>query len=239
MNQRLCAVRFPGTSRARFVDAGSIQCEPGDWVVFTTEDGDEAALVVIAPDQWTEPASMPDAPLISRLLDDREREQLAQQIKQSRDLISPAADLFRSEAPDCALTGLRVTLDGQRAVVTFRGSLPDAEYVSSKLRNVLELAVRLEQESVAGVEHSLLGGATGDPDHSTPESLQELLEARMDVFRDPSIAAPQGIPRLNNRVQTPRGVGRLIAVDIRHWNATVALDDGDEATLSVDELSMT
>ena len=237
MNQRLCAVRFPGTSRAHFVDAGSIQCEPGDWVVFTTKAGDEAALVVVASPQWTEPVSMPDVPTVARLLEDREREQLARYIQYARDLTFPAADLFRSEAPDCVLTGLRLTLDGQRAVVTFRGALPDADHLLSKLKNALEMDVHLEQEPVTNLEHSLLGGATGDPDYSTPESLRELLDARMEALRDPSIAAPQGIPRLNSSVQTPQGSGRLIAVDIRHWNATVALDDGDEATLSVDELS--
>lgn len=239
MRQRLCAVRLPGTSRTRFVDAGSIECEPGDRVVVATDAGDEAAQVVIAPSQWMEPVSMPDVPVVSRLLQDGEREQLARHAQRVRDLIPPAADLFRSRAPDCVLIGLRLTLDGRRAVATFRGVLPEAEGLTSALADVLELDVVLERDPVASLEDSLLSGATGDLDYSSPQTFRELLEARMDVLRDSSTAAPQGLPRLNSKVWTPQGTGRLIAVDIRHWKATVVLDHGDEVTVRVDELSVT
>ena len=238
MSQRICALRLPGTSHARFADAASVRCRPGDWVMVETSVGIEAGLIVVAPDQWTEPVEMPDVPSLLRLTTADEQDQLARNVRRSRDLVSPAADVVRAHSAGCYLTGLRVTLDGSRAVVSYRGIVQDEETLTDELTKMLSLSVVLEAEAVASVEDSLLSGSTGDVDRSTPETFRELLESRLDVLRDPSTVAPQGIPRLNSQVQTSAGRGRLLAVDIRHWNATVELADGEEVTVGVDELSV-
>ena len=47
----LIGVRLPSERRVRYLDAGDVDVSLLDWVVVETEQGEEAAQVVIAPEQ--------------------------------------------------------------------------------------------------------------------------------------------------------------------------------------------
>ncbi|MEX2425965.1 MAG: hypothetical protein WD401_04290 [Thermomicrobiaceae bacterium] len=236
-SQRICALRLPGTSRARFVDAGSIAAELGDWVTIDTGPGEEPGQIVVAPDQWLEPVSMDDVPTVIRRLSDDELDVVAGNMKRAIALIDPAAKLFRALAPSCFLCGLRLTLTGNSAIAGYIGDeSADPDGMTGKLSNALEILVHLERDLRGDPETTLLGGSTGLPAREKPETFRELLNQRIDVLRDPGAFAPQGLPRLWSSVRSPHGAGRLVAVDIRHWKATVELENGDEVTCGVDEL---
>jgi hypothetical protein len=233
MTQRICAVRLPGSGRAHFADAGSVRIELGDWVAVDAGYGAEPGQIVVAPDQWTEPVEIDDALEIRRRLEPYEVERVAGNIEQARNIVSPAAETLRNQHPECFLTGLRLTLQGEQVIITVRArNGTDLSLITNTLSQTLGLPVTLEQEE----PRTLLGGSTGVPEHTKGMTFRELLETRMDALREPDTFAPQGIPRLNSSVQTPAGPGRLVAVDIRHWKASVALSDGEEITLSVDDL---
>lgn len=235
--QRICAVRLPGTSRARFADARDVELTLGDWVVVETFAGEEGAQVVVAPDQWLSPVERDDAIPILRRLGDEELTRLAELADQSRAWIDTAAEALRQHTPETYLSGLRFTLDGATAVVSVIGHLPEQrEPIADALASALGLSVLLEQEHSGSPERALLGGGTGRIGIPKAETFRELLERRFDVLRDRDAFAPQGLPRLGTEVATPQGPGQLVAVDIRHWKATVALNGGEEITVSVDEL---
>jgi cell fate regulator YaaT (PSP1 superfamily) len=236
--QRICALRLPGTSRARFVDAGLVQVALGDWVTIDTGPGEEPGQIVVEPDQWIEPVQMDDVPTIVRTLSDEDIETIASNIERARDLIGPAGDSIRKHQPGCFLCGLRLTLAGDAAIAIYIGDEPaDRETLARHLSDVLELSVYLEQDQPGDPDQTLLGGSTGLPIRSRPQTFRELLEQRIDVIRELGTFAPHGIPRLGSAVQTPHGTGTLVSVDIRHWNATVRLNEGEEISLSVDSLS--
>ena len=199
--------------------------------------GEEPGQIVVAPDQWLEPAPMDGVPVIVRTLEDEEIEGVARNIKRARAMIPAAADTVRETAPGCFLTGLRLISSGDRAVVVLHGEIPDEpESLRLALADVLGLPCQLEQDQFGGPEHALIGGGTGVPAGARSNRARGVAEQRIDVLRESSAFAPHGMPRLNSRVSTPTGTGVLIAVDIRHWRATVQFDGGEEASLSVDDL---
>jgi hypothetical protein len=236
--QRICAVRLPGTSRARFADAGDLDVALGDWVTVPSPAGEEPAEIVVAPDQWLSPVTMNEAADISRLLDDSELASVAGNISRAISLIDTVADALRAVSPDLFLSGLRFNLTGDHLIAAYIGNEPvDPARIQRVLSDAAGAPVTLEQERAARPDSDLHGGGTGRPSMETPGTLEELLQQRFDVLRDPGTFAPQGLPRLGSRVNTPGGTGMLVAVDIRHWQATVSLDDGEEVTVSVDQLS--
>jgi hypothetical protein len=235
--QRICALRLPGTSRARFVDAGEVDLTLGDWVTIDTGPGEEPGQIVVAPDQWIEPVNMDDVPVVLQRLDETQIDTIARNIERARAMIGPAADVVRKHAGGCYLSGLRLTLAADAAIAVYIGPSPDnQQQITQTLSDTLQLPVRLEQDLPDDPERALLGGSTGMPGRNRPETFRELLEQRIHVLREPGVFAPHGIPRLGSTVQTSHGTGRLMAIDIRHWKATVAIDGMDEISVSVDDL---
>jgi cell fate regulator YaaT (PSP1 superfamily) len=235
--RRICAVRLPGTSRARFADAGELSLSIGDWVVIRTAAGSEPARVVVAPDQWLDPVQM-DAEQIVRPLDESEFDHVAGNIQRALDLIDTAADSLRAAGSQMFLSGLRFNLQGDTAIASYVGEASeDTSALSAKLSASVGTRVLLEHEWGNHTDRSLHGGGPGWPRTAMPDTFHEMLRDRFDVLREPGTFAPHGLPRLGSRVATPEGDGRLVAVDIRHWKATVALDRGEEVTIDTDQLS--
>jgi hypothetical protein len=235
--QRVCAIRLPGTSRARFVDAGDVECRLGDWVTVDNGFGEEPGQIVVAPDQWLEPIHMDDIPVLLRRLNDDDLERIAENIERARGMISTAADIVRQENPSSFLSGLRLTLNADALIAVYIGNTPEnPDELTIALREVTGFPTYLEQDLPDDPERAMIGGGAGTPQPQRPETFQELLAGRLDALRTPGVFAPQGIPRLGSKVATPHGSGQLVAVDIRHWKATVAIESG-EIELSVDELA--
>lgn len=235
--QRICAVRLPGTSRARFADAGTLDLALGDWVAVPSHAGDEPAQVVVAPDQWLTPIEMDDAIPVVRSLNEDELTTVAANYERAIGLIDRVADALRSLAPGLFLSGLRFNLAGDTAVALYVGDRPDdIDRIQRELTTAVGTPLLLEQERAGSSDQALHGGGTGRPGATRPQTFRELLEQRFEVLRDPEAFAPDGLPRMGSRVATPQGSGQLVAIDIRHWQATVALDGGEEVTVSVDDL---
>ncbi|TVR73514.1 MAG: hypothetical protein EA415_07600 [Sphaerobacteraceae bacterium] len=236
-SSRICAIRLPGTSRARFADAGEVAVSLGDWVVIDIGAGEESGQIVVAPDQWTTAIEMEDVPRIIRRLDDAEFDALAQTIELTRSLINPAADMLRTHSPGTRLAGLRLTLDRSTAIVAYLGPEPEnAAVLDDALSRAIDRPVVLEQDLPGDPDRAMLGGGIGRPSREDAETFQELLQRRIDVIRDPESFAPHGMPRLGTQVFCDDGDGVLVAVDVRRWTATVRLADGTEITAPVDSL---
>lgn len=236
-SSRICAIRLPGTSRARFADAGEVAVSLGDWVVIDIGAGEESGQIVVAPDQWTTAIEMEDVPRIIRRLDDAEFDALAQTIELTRSLINPAADMLRTHSPGTRLAGLRLTLDRSTAIVAYLGPEPEnAAVLDDALSRAIDRPVVLEQDLPGDPDRAMLGGGIGRPSREDAETFQELLQRRIDVIRDPESFAPHGMPRLGTQVSCDDGDGALVAVDVRRWTATVRLADGTEITAPVDSL---
>jgi hypothetical protein len=235
--RRICAIRLPGTSRARFADAADVAVSLGDWVVIDTGAGEEAGQIVVAPDQWTTQIDMDDVPRLIRCLDDMALDELGETIDLARTMIDPAARVMRQTAPGTFLTGFRLTLDRSSGIVVYLGPEPaPVATVQNALTQEIGRPVMLEQDHPSDPDTAILGGGIGRPMRDDAETFQALLAQRIDVISDPASFAPHGMPRLGSDVTCEAGDGRLVAVDIRRWQATVRLANGSEINVSVNSL---
>jgi hypothetical protein len=227
---------MPGTSQVRFVDPGAADVALGDWVLVDSGPGDEPASVVVTPDQWIIPPDSSDLPVIVRVLDSDEQELVAERIDQARALTESADEHVRRIADQYEVIGTRLTFAGDALIVVLCGERVADPTIAAELSGALGMEVHVEVDVRDDPQQALIGGSTGIPVRQSPAELSELIMARMDVSRHPGIFAPQGIPRLGSQVVTPAGIGKLVAVDIRHWKATIAHPDGLESVLGIDEL---
>jgi cell fate regulator YaaT (PSP1 superfamily) len=235
--ERVCAVRFSGASQAALADAGDQRLDVGQWVAVRTMAGEDPARVVVAPDQWLEPPRFENLFEITRSLADSELDGIAALAEGALQLIDPMADRLRSQAPDIFLAGIRFNLAGDRLTLTYIGPEPnEPDALAASLGELAGFPVALECPRSTRQSRGLHGGGPGRIAGRRYETFNEMLRDRLDVLNTPGTFAPQGLPRLGSRVRTARGEGRLVAVNIRHWQATVELDAGDEVRLSVDDL---
>jgi hypothetical protein len=236
-HQRICAVRVPGTLRARFCDPANVNLSLGDWVAIPSVAGEDAGRLVVTPDQVILSGLGDPLPAVIRVLNDDEMLAVAGQLERARSLIDVAADVLRSAAERRFLCGLRFNLAGDAMVAAYVGEpLDDRSRPEAALSDAVGMPVFLECESAERPEDAQLFGGPGQPRATSPD-LETIVRQRFNVPGDEPIFAPEGIPRLNSRVKTGRGAGRMIAMDVRRRLATVRLDDGETVQVPPEELS--
>ena len=235
----IAGVRRLGSAR---VEVGRVveQLNPGKWVAVPGPAGEEAALVVIAPEQvlYVE-GELPELPV--RRLSEDERARLPELAALARALALRAAEALGQfeeavGANDYSpLLGLRVTLEGTAVIECWwRGAaLPVADVaarLAERLGRPVHLAVRSDDEPPA------LAGGLGPLGGETPE-LAELARLRLGVSPGEAPApAPGGYPRLGSTVATPAGKGVVCSLSTRHRTVTVELEDGTRHEVPIEDV---
>ena len=197
---------------------------PGEWVAVPGPAGEEAALVVIAPEQALLVGNELPELAIRRLSED-ERVHLPQLIALARMLAQQATEALGQLDGPPQLLGLRVTLEGSAVVECWwrASGLPVADVVarlSERLGRPVHLTVRSGDDSPA------LAGGLSPLGGKVPE-LAELARLRLGVSLDQAPSpAPGGYPRLGSTVATPAGKGIVRSLSTRRRTVTVELEDG-------------
>src|SRR5690606_21637317 len=133
------------------------------------------------------------------------------------------------------LTGLRLTLDGSTALVSYRGEEEQTATLAGTLAGALGLPVHVEREGPLEPAAEHLFGGVGRL-RIQADDLDAIVAARFDTPGSETFA-PEGLPRIGRRVQTPDGPGIVLSVSPRHWQATVRLDSGTEVTVPIADLT--
>uniref|UniRef100_A0A7C2WHH4 Uncharacterized protein n=1 Tax=Thermorudis sp. TaxID=1969470 RepID=A0A7C2WHH4_9BACT len=236
----IAGVRRLGSAR---VEIGRVveQLNPGKWVAVPGPAGEEAALVVIAPEQvlYVED-ELPELPV--RRLSEDERARLPELAALAHALALRAAEAlgqFEEAAganDHSPLLGLQVTLEGTAVVECWwRGAgLPVAD-VAARLAERLGRPVHLATRP--GGPPRALAGSLGRIAGAGLE-FGELARLRLGVpLGEPPAPAPGGYPRLASTVITPAGKGIVRSVSTRHRVVTVELEDGTRHEVPLEQVT--
>ena len=227
--------RTPGLGRLRFYEARLADPALGDWVAIPGPAGEEPAQVVVTPQQVAAERLPRPLPAVTRRLSAEEIARVAELTAQARAALDRAIDVVRAGGLPVFLTGLRFTLDGSTALVSYRGDEEQMAVLASTLAGALGLPVHPEREGPLEPAAEHLFGGVGRL-RIQEDDLDVIVAARFDT-PGPEAFAPEGLPRIGSRVQTPDGPGILLSVSTRHWHATVRLDTGTEVTVPIADLT--
>jgi len=214
-------VRFPGGSRVHFYRTAISDLTLREWVVVSANRGEEPGLVVVAPYQVAM-AQLPERlTVISRRLSADEVARVEAQTAQVRE--SLAAAISQVGRPLLSVTGLRLTLRGDAAVLTYHGPAGDRICgINLMLEHTLGLPVYLEQEPESP---GLFGGLGRLP---AALSRETILCQRFDLPDQEPVFAPEGLVRLGSSVGTERGTGVVVSIATRDRQTRVRLESGEE-----------
>jgi len=227
--------RTPGLGRVRFCEARLPDPALGDWISIPGPAGEEPAQVVVTPQQVVLERLPRPLPAVTRRLTHEEIRRVADLTEQARAALDRALDVVREAGLPVFLTGLRLTLDGATALVSYRGGEEQAGTLTCTLAGALGLPVHAEREGPLEPAAEHLFGGVGRL-RIQEDDLDVIVAARFDT-PGPEAFAPEGLPRIGSRVQTPDGPGILLSVSTRHWHATVRLDTGTEVTVPIADLT--
>lgn len=227
--------RTPGLGRVRFCESRLPDPALGDWVAVPGPAGEEPAQIVVTPQQVALARLSSPLPTVTRRLTEEEIDRVVDLTKRARAALDQALDAVREAGLPAFLTSLRFTLDGATALVSYRGRPEEMAALADLLSASLHVPVHVEREGPLEQAAEHLFGGVGRL-RTAADNLEAIVAARFDPV-GPGTFAPEGLPRVGSRVQTPAGTGTLQSVSTRHWQATVELDSGAEVTVPVADLS--
>lgn len=233
VSARLVAgVRVPGVSRVRFYETHIEDIALRDWVAVPSGAGEEPGLVVIAPQQL-KLASLPDRlPVITRRLSADEVQEIAARMERARGLLDSVIAVVREKEFPVFITGLRFTLSGNAAIVSYRGpEVAGGDELAGAIEPAVGVPVHLEHQA-GGTD--LFGGLGRAPAAIT---FHELLRDRFAGTGAAQSFAPEGLVRLGTRVETAEGAGMVVSIATRERRARVRLESGEEVLVLVDSLT--
>lgn len=237
LTRPVIGVRVPGLGRLRFCEVATPEATLHAWVAVPGPLGDEAGQIVVSPQQVVLD-QLPNAlPRVTRALSADEVAQVATLTQQARERLDAAIATVRAADLPVFVTGLRLTLAGDGAVVTWRGpGVQLADILEHALAGAIDLPLHLDWEGpLDQIDGGLFGGVGRL--RAAPFDLDSALRERFDLPGGPEVFAPETLPRLGARVQTPDGPGTLQAVSMRHKEATVRLESGEDVSVPLDALS--
>ncbi|MDI3339134.1 MAG: hypothetical protein QJR03_01240 [Sphaerobacter sp.] len=226
--------RTPGLGRVRFCEARLPDPALGAWVAVPGPAGEEAGQIVVTPQQVAL-ARLPRAlPAVTRRLSPAEIRRAVDLTEAARAALDRALTRIQESGLPVFLTSLRFTLDGATALAAYRGTPQDAGALASLMSDVLGRPARTEWEGPLAPAPGHLFGGLGRL-RAEPLDLDATVAARFDRPGSATVA-PEGLPRIGSRVQTPEGSGTLQSVTTRHRQATVQLESGAVVTVPLAEL---
>lgn len=234
----VAGVRHPGRGRLRFCRAEIADADLHAWVAVLDDAGEQAGRIMVAPQQIMlgEP---PPLASITRRLSPEEIRRVAELDELARGEMDRAIELVRELHLPLFITGLRYTLDAQAALIPYRGPRQlDTALLAMMLTGQLGVPVYLEWEGELEPLGANLFGGLGRLRETGP-SFDELIRSRFAALSEPPAFAPEGLPRLGSRVQSPDGSGTILSISTKRREVRLRLDSGDEIVVPLETISPT
>jgi cell fate regulator YaaT (PSP1 superfamily) len=245
-------VRFqPAGKPYHFLSSEEWQVAPDDWVVVETVYGEQVGQVTHLPDEEPDSeASRQLRPVIRRATGlDMARYYVMQQ--RAERLIEVAREEVENNKLDFKIVSAEFTLDGSSAIVLCSGNIGKKAFSSLRRRISSRMSCRVELRSVGPRDHAkcLDGyGVCGEP-RCCSRFLTEFRAVSIRMAKDQAISmAPtditgmcgrlrcclayehqvykdeaKSLPRIKSRVNTDRGLARVIDLDILKGDVIVEI----------------
>ncbi len=257
-------VRFVDSGQVFYFDACGLEVKPGDWVVVESSRGREAAKVVIAPHQVVASQLQGDLKPIERILSDDDLATFERFRKESAVAVRRFSAAIREHGLPMKPISAEYTFDGSLVTLSFSSS---ERFDSRELVRHLEreLGCRVELRQVGTRDEARLLGGLGKCGRTLccatwlpmfPEvnmgmaKTQELglnpskvsgvcgrLLCCLSYENDQYRRMKAVMPRLGQPLETPRGPGSVIAMQILKDLVTVRLEqDGTTVEFPAAEL---
>jgi cell fate regulator YaaT (PSP1 superfamily) len=262
--QAVAGVRFLDSGRTYFFDATACSVDVGDWVVVETSRGQEAARVVLAPNQVR--LNLLDGepkPILRRLSDD-DVDRMKQLKRDAASAVKTFGIKIRERALQMKPISAEYTFDGSQLVLNF--SAPERVDFRELARDLsAHFHCRVELKQVGPRDEARLLGGLGRCGRTLccaswlpvyPEISMNMAKSQ-DLPLNPSKVsgvcgrllcclsyeneqykqAKAIMPRLGQTIETPRGPGLVISLQILKELVTIRLqDDNSEHVFAVAEL---
>ena len=255
---RVVSVRFRRAGRGYRFDAGDLDVKPGDRVVARTSRGIEIGVVRTAPTEMPAPEGDAELKPIVRTATENDLRKDEETAAREREAMAVAAEQVAKHGLPMKLIEAQITLDRSRIVihfsaegrVDFRGLVRDLARALRARVELHQVGVRDEAKMRGGLGHCgrLLCCATFLT-HFDPVGIKMAKE--QDISLNPQKIsgvcgrlmcclnfeyahyreAKQCLPKTGGRVETDRGPGKLIEVNVLRNRVVVALDEGGRLEL--------
>jgi cell fate regulator YaaT (PSP1 superfamily) len=251
---RIVGVRFKRAGRVYYFDPGDLDLQVDDLAVVETARGTEAGRVIISPKQVLE-SDVPE-PLkpVLRKVEAAELQQMDNLKKREPEAFRRCLDKICHHGLPMKLVGAEYNFDGSRLTFFFtaEGRVDFRELVRD-LASTFHTRIELRQIGVRD-EAKMLGGigrcgrvlcCSSHMCDFTPVSIkmakdQDLplnpmkisgvcgrLLCCLNFENDFYVAAKQRMPRVNETVSTPAGIGRVIAISVIKQTVYVEMEGKD------------
>lgn len=253
-------VRFPDSGKLYYFDPVDLDPRVGDWVVVETPRGRDAAKVLIARHQVTLNKNADPLKPVIRMITVEELARMERLGDEAARALHACADRVGDAGLPMKLIKAEYSFDASRLTFYFTAeSRVDFRVLVRDL--AAEFRTRIELRQVgARDEAKLLGGvgrcgltlccATWLPDYP-PTSIKQAKEQDLPLNPakisgvcgrllcclsyeyDTYVALRRNLPRIGQRLGTPEGEGRVIAVQVLKQAVRVALDEGGTTEVEI------
>ena len=261
---QVVAVTFRGSLRGRAAERDRREFKPGDCVVVRTGRGLELARVRGRPVEVEGPVDS-DSPVIERLATENDLRRARDNVSREQHALEVAAQKVAEHNLPMKLISAEATLDGGRLVIHFSAEgRVDFRNLVRDLARALHARIELHQIGVRD-EARLLGGLgpCGRPLCCT-SFLSDFAPVGIKMAKEQDLSLnPQKIsgvcsrlmcclnyeyphyrearrclPKIGAVVQTEKGAGKLLEIDVLRDQVTVALEDNTKLTLPAETVAV-
>jgi cell fate regulator YaaT (PSP1 superfamily) len=235
-------VRFqPAGKPYHFLAPPELNLHPDDWVVVETVYGKQAGQITHLPDTPPEEIRRKLRPIIRRASGlDMARYNVMQQ--RSERLVEVAREEVQTNNLELKIVSAEFTLDGNNAIVLCTGNINKKQFSSLRRKIASRMSCRVELRTIGPRDHAKVLNGLGvcGEQRCCGRFLTEFQAVSIRMAKDQAISmAPSDItgmcgrlrcclayehqvykeearnlPRIKARVQTDRGLGRVIDLDI-------------------------
>lgn len=249
---RIAGIRFRNAGKVFYFRAAGLRLEPGEYVVVESARGPELGKVVIAPDQViVNELNLDDLKPILRLATEEDISRADSLYDRAQELL-PEARRFADDAGfPGRIDQAEFTLDGRRLTLSF-GSEERIDYRDFVRKVAEHFNVRVDMRQVGARDRAKLAGGYGvcgrelccaswlttfpsisirmAKDQDLPLNPQKIsglcgrllccLSYEDEGYRE----MRKTLPKIGQRVSTPTGEGRVVAVNILRRQVTIFVD---------------
>lgn len=258
--QAVIAVRFPDSGKLYYFDPVDLDPRVGDWVVVETPRGRDAAKVLVARHQVVLNKNAEPLKPVIRLITPDELARMERLGDEAARALRICAEKAEDARLPMKLVKAEYSFDASRITFYFTSeSRVDFRNLVRDLASEFRTRIELRQVG-ARDEAKLLGGvgrcgltlccATWLPDYP-PTSIKQAKEQDLPLNPakisgvcgrllcclsyeyDTYVALRRNLPRIGQRLPTPEGEGRVIAVQVLKQAVRVALDAGGTTEVEI------
>jgi cell fate regulator YaaT (PSP1 superfamily) len=262
--QQVVGARFIDSGQVYYFDPRGTELETGDWIVVESSRGQEAARVVIAPNQVAASQLKGELKPIVRKLSERDIRRMESLRKESASAIRTFSSEIRARRLPMKPISAEYNFDGSQLTLNF--SAPDRVDFRELARDLNQkLKCRIELRQVSARDEARLLGGLGRCGRTLccstwlpmfPDITMGMAKTQ-DLSLNPSkVSGVCGrllcclsyeneqyrqmkavMPKLGQKTETPRGAGTVVSLQLLKGLVTVLLDsDNTEETFPAREL---